>query len=163
MGYRFDGIFTAASNLINLCAWTKYRNKIDVYEEYGPTIMVAGTIIVHNSMNTHAVEQAEFFVREFLFFGNNVFGQFEKRIFVSPEELPDGDFDEGFDFEDVHNGGHRQPEEPSSVFTLRRGALKFKKKTKTNIITSNINEEVSLYVDSELSLEQIRTAGSSRA
>jgi hypothetical protein len=73
--------------------------------------------------STHVVHQPELLVGKFLFFGHHVLGQLEERILVAPEELPHGHFDERLDLQDVHDAGHRQPQESGRVLRLRGGAL----------------------------------------
>lgn len=72
---------------------------------------------------TYAIEETEFLIGQFLVLGDDVFGKLEQRVLVAPEQLGDADLDEGLDFEDVHDGGHRQTQEASGVFALRSGAL----------------------------------------
>lgn len=68
------------------------------------------------------VEQTELVIRKFLFLRNNILGQFQEWIFITPEKLTNGHFNEGFDLQNVHDTGHGQTKEPSGMFTLRSGA-----------------------------------------
>lgn len=82
---------------------------------------------------TYAIEETEFLVGQFLVLGDDVFGELEQGVFVAPEQLGDADLNEGLDFKDVHDGGHRQAQEASGVLALRSGALQeLHKKEKRN-------------------------------
>lgn len=82
--------------------------------EHGHVVGVGAVLVVHES---------EFFVGELLLFGDDVLGQFEKGVFVAPEQLTDGDLDERFYLEDVHDARHGQTEKAGGVLRLRSGAL----------------------------------------
>lgn len=84
----------------------------------------------HCDQSTYIVHESKFFVRQLLLLGHDVLGQLQQGILVTPEQLPHGNFHEGFDLQDVHDAGHGQPEESGGVLRLRRGALDRKKHQK---------------------------------
>lgn len=79
---------------------------------------------------THPVHEAELLVRQLLLLRHHVLGELEQRVFVAPKQLSDRHLHERLDLEDVHDGGHGQPEEPGRVLGLGGCALPNQKEDK---------------------------------
>jgi len=60
-------------------------------------------------IDTDPIHQTKLFVRQLLFLGHYILGQFQQRILVTPQQLADAHFDERFHLQNVHNTGHGQP------------------------------------------------------
>lgn len=59
-----------------------------------------------------SVHKSELVIGQLLFLGHDVLGELQQRILVSPEQLPNGNFHEWLNLENVHNTSHGQSKKP---------------------------------------------------
>lgn len=87
----------------------------------GPTNPLSGRF-----GDTHPVHETEFVVGQLqlLLLRDHVLREFEERVLVAPEKLPNGDFHEGLYLQQIHDGGHGQSQELHRVLALGCRALK---------------------------------------